>query len=280
MTIAAHAAVAEEVRARGGVVAVSALIRGGLTRHRVRAALAAGALRRVRRGWVAHPDADPQLINAARHGVTLTCVTQAARLGLWVLEKDRPHVGADPHATGSKPRGVKVHWARPLVPRPPGALCDSIENVLALVATCQPHDAALAVFESAFHQGMIDRGQFSRLALPASTRRLLEESTSHADSGLETLFLTRLRWLRERILPQVWIAGSPVDFLVGERLVVQIDGGHHVDAQRTRDIAHDATLMLLGYHVIRIGYDQIVNDWPGVQELILRAIAQGLHRAA
>lgn len=110
-------------------------------------------------------------------------------------------------------------------------------------------------------------------------RSLLAEATAHSDSGLETLFLTRLRWLRERILPQVWIAGSPVDFLIGERLVVQIDGGHHVGAQRTRDIAHDAALMLRGYHVIRVGYDQVVNDWPAVQEVILRAIAQGLHAA-
>jgi very-short-patch-repair endonuclease len=101
-----------------------------------------------------------------------------------------------------------------------------------------------------------------------------------SDSGLETIFLTRLRWMRIRILFQTWIAGHRVDFLLGERLVVQIDGGHHVGAQRTSDIAHDAALTLLGYHVIRLGYEQIVSDWPAVQDLIMRAVAQGLHRAA
>lgn len=51
-------------------------------------------------------------------------------------------------------------------------------------------------------------------------------------------------------------------------------------AQRTEDIRHDAQLKLMGYHVIRVSYHQIVNDWPAVQAVIIRAVAQGLHRAA
>jgi very-short-patch-repair endonuclease len=71
-----------------------------------------------------------------------------------------------------------------------------------------------------------------------------------------------------------------VDFLIGDRLVLQTDGGTHVGAQRAADIRHDAELMLRGYHIIRVGYDQVVYDWPGVQALIMQAVAQGLHRAA
>ena len=37
--------------------------------------------------------------------------------------------------------------------------------------------------------------------------------------------------------------------------------------------------MLLGYHVIRVGYQAVVSDWPRVQDQIMRAVAQGLHRA-
>ena len=36
--------------------------------------------------------------------------------------------------------------------------------------------------------------------------------------------------------------------------MVQIDGGHHVGLQRAEDVAHDAALTLLGYHVIRVTY--------------------------
>lgn len=47
----------------------------------------------------------------------------------------------------------------------------------------------------------------------------------------------------------------------------------------TSDIAHDAELMLLGYHVIRVGYSQVVDRWHEVQALIMRAVAQGVHLA-
>lgn len=73
--------------------------------------------------------------------------------------------------------------------------------------------------------------------------------------------------------------GHRVDFLIGDRLVLQIDGGHHVGAQREADIAHDAVLRLHGYTVIRVGYAQVTERWPEVQDRILRAIAQGLHLA-
>ncbi len=35
----------------------------------------------------------------------------------------------------------------------------------------------------------------------------------------------------------------------------------------------------MGFHVIRVGYTQIVGHWPEVQDVIMRAVAQGLHRA-
>ncbi|WP_158231521.1 hypothetical protein [Microbacterium sediminis] len=39
-----------------------------------------------------------------------------------------------------------------------------------------------------------------------------------------------------------------------------------------------ARLRLAGYHVIRVGYRQVMDDWATVQELITAAIARGLHR--
>ena len=100
-----------------------------------------------------------------------------------------------------------------------------------------------------------------------------------SDSGLESFVVPRLKWMRLPIRPQVWISGHRVDFLIGDRLVLHIDGGHHVGTQRETDIEHDAQLMLLGYHVIRVGYGQVVDRWHTVQDLIMRAVAQGLHRA-
>ncbi|WP_239453141.1 MULTISPECIES: DUF559 domain-containing protein [Microbacterium] len=85
--------------------------------------------------------------------------------------------------------------------------------------------------------------------------------------------------MRLPIRQQIWIARHRVDFLIGDRLVLQVDGGTHVGPQREEDIRHDAELTLLGYHVIRVGNGQITQRWHEVQDLIMRAVAQGLHRA-
>lgn len=80
------------------------------------------------------------------------------------------------------------------------------------------------------------------------------------------------------IRAQTWIAGHRVDALIGDRLVLQIDGVSHVE-QRSEDIRHDAELRLMGYHVIRVSYTQMMFEWAMVQDLIMRAVAQGLHLA-
>ena len=262
------------------VVRTSALLEQGWTRHSIGTAVTSGRLVRIRKGWVATPDADPVLVFAAKAGVVLTCVTQAGRLGLWVLHDGEPHLAAPCHSGAVRIGGAHVHWATPPVARHPDALEDPIENVLALVASCQPHERALAVWESALNRSLVDLESMRRLKLGPAGRRLLDEAVPWSDSGLESFVPPRLKWMRLPVRPQIWIAGRPVDFLIGERLVLQIDGGTHVGAQREKDIAHDARLMLMGYHVIRVGYSQVVHRWPEVQELITRAVAQGLHRAA
>ncbi|WP_022890911.1 type IV toxin-antitoxin system AbiEi family antitoxin domain-containing protein [Agromyces italicus] len=271
--------VAVYTKAAGGVVRTRNLIRAGYSRYRIDRAIAQGSLTRVRKGWVAVPGADAYLVAAARAGVVVSCITEARRLGLWVLDEDRPHVAAPAHSGCVSPRDATVHWAKPLVPRHPDALVDPIENVLVLVAMCQPFEAALAVWESALRQALVERDALERMPLPTAARNVLERSLPFSDSGLESFVVPRLGWMRIPLVPQVWIAGHRVDFLIGERLVLQIDGGHHVGEQRESDIDHDAQLMLLGYHVIRVGYGQIVERWHTVQDRLVRAVAQGLHHA-
>lgn len=262
-----------------GVARTATLRDRGWSRHAIASAVRRGELRPVRKGWVASPDADPALVAAARAGVILTCVTQASRLGLWVLHDGDPHVAAPFNSGAVRAGAARVHWTKPLVPRHPDSLEDPLENVLAIVATCQPHERALAIWESALNRGLVDLETLRRLKLPPAARRLADVAAPWSDSGLESFVPPRLRWMRLPVRPQIWIAGRPVDFLIGDRLVLQIDGGTHVGAQREKDIAHDARLMLMGYHVIRVGYGQVVHRWPEVQDLITRAVAQGLHLA-
>ena len=135
------------------------------------------------------------------------------------------------------------------------------------------------MWESALRKEEVSAPALARLRLPACARRVLAAAEVWSDSGLETIVVPRLRWMRLSLRRQIWIAGHRVDLLIGERLVLQIDGGHHVGAQRDADNAHDAALMLLGYHVIRVGYRQVIHQWEQVQDVLMRAVAQGLHLA-
>lgn len=262
-----------------GVARIDALQRLGVSAYALRRARERGRIFSVCRGWVAAATADRMLVAAAKRGVVLSCVTLAARKGLWVLDASEPHVAAPPNSGHAKTKRGVVHWNIPVVPRDPEMCEDSIENALVLVARCQPYESALAVWESALKTGVVDAGVLQRMPLPPAARRMLRDATPFADAGTETIFFTRLRRLEVPITPQVWLFGHHVDFLIGERLVVQIDGGHHVDDQRRSDNEHDALLKLHGYHVIRIGYDQLMKGWPEVQAVIMAALAQRLHLA-
>ncbi len=175
--------------------------------------------------------------------------------------------------------GTVVHWAEPIVPRVPDALVDPIENVLALTAACLPFEEALTIWESALERGLVSLPALRRLPFRGRAREVLDNASPFSGSGLESFILPRPAWLRVSIVPQAWIAAHRVDFLLGDRLVLQIDGGTQVGAQRDRDNAHDAELLLLGYHVVRVGYAQVVHRWHEVQDTIARAVAQGLHLA-
>lgn len=179
--------IAAEVRRHGGVARVRTLADGGFRRAQLEAAIREAGLIRVRQGWVALPDADPLLVSAARWGVVVSCITQARRLGIWVHQENTTvHVAATPGSAGGKPGSLRVHWAKPLIPRPPEVLVDPIENVLALVAECEPFEQALATWESALNKGQVQREVLENLPLRPAARRLLREAVPFADAGLET----------------------------------------------------------------------------------------------
>ncbi|UJP09682.1 endonuclease domain-containing protein [Microbacterium sp. KUDC0406] len=219
-------------------------------------------------------------VKAVRAGVVLSCVTVLAREGLWVRDASTVHVAAPPHSGHVRAGNAVVHWNRPIVPRDPDACEDNLVNALVIAASCLTPEDAVAVWESAMNKQRVTASELSRLPLPAAARAVLEEARPFADSGLETFLPRRLRWMNLPMVQQAWILGKPVDLLIGDRLIIQIDGGHHVGEQRTKDIEFDALLKLNGYHVIRVGYDQVINRWPEVQAMIMAAVAQGLHLAA
>lgn len=198
---------------------------------------------------------------------------------------DRPHVHLRPAAGPARmPEswGGRLHWTQVIAPVASRSLEESPEDALAHIAECLPLGDALVLWESAIRVEALSLETVRAIAWP--TRRAQEcasQVTGLSDSGLETILVTPLRQWRVRVRQQVVLAGRHVDVLIGDRLVVQIDGWqfHSTSAQRAKDIAHDAELRLRGFTVLRFSYAQVVHEWGTVERTIRRAIAQRLHLA-
>jgi very-short-patch-repair endonuclease len=233
------------------------------------------------------------VVQAARVGGSLACISGCGVRGAWMPPGSELHV-AVPNGSrhlkhpidGSPIRGSRsglvVHWSGPsgdLASFAPGAL--PIRDCLLEVLHCQPADVAFAIVESALATRLIDRADIEWLvsAVP-SRRRLLLLAGSGAGSGTESLFRFRLEALGIRMRSQVEIAGvGRVDFLIGDRLIVEIDSDEHHGSrdQRVRDLDRDAVAHSLGYLPLRFDYRQVVSDWDAVASTVFAVIQRGEH---
>ncbi len=274
------------VAAGGGIVHRQVVLDAGIRPTALRAALTAGEVRRVRRYWVATDAAPPLLVLAAEATARLACVSVAGHRGWW-MPPDAPtglhlHLGSGAQRPTHATANAVVHRDAPLVRSHAHGLVESIPDALAHIARCLPYEAALVVWESAARAEGLDPDVLRRYRWrTAEARRLSAEVTGLSDSGLETLFVSRIRAAGLQVRQQVMLLGHRVDTLIGERLVTQLDGFafHSSSADRGRDLAHDRELIARGYTVLRFTYAEVVHRWPAVEAVILRAVAQGLHLA-
>jgi very-short-patch-repair endonuclease len=275
----------EWVVARGGIVARAVATEAGFTARAISTATRAGAVRVVRRRWLAAGTVSTDALTAARAGGLIACVSAARRRGWWMppTADQRLHLRLAPGSASDgipRPFDGRVHWTKALAPASRHSLLESVEDTLAHVARCLTPENALVVWESAVRVERLDAPSLRsvRWGTPAA-RACAEAVGGLSDSGLETILTTGLRALGLSVRQQVVIAGRPVDSLIGRRLVIQTDGWefHSSSSQRSADIAHDAELRLRGYTVFRFSYAQIVHDWPSVEATVRRAVAAGLH---
>lgn len=265
---------------RHGIVHRQDAARAGFAEPVIRRFRNANQLSVLNRQWLTLDDANPDLVAAATHGARLACISAASHRGWWIPESSTPrlHLTMGPNARGAY-EAVR-HWNQPLTPRGRGDLVDSPVDALRNIASCLPMDAALTVWESAIKHERLDPAALRLISWRNRTaEQLANECTGLADSGIETFLVTRMARRGVHVKQQVWIAGRPVDGLIGDWLVLQTDGQEHHSSptDRARDGAHDAELTLRGYTVLRFTYAQVIRDWPETERIILRAMAAGLH---
>lgn len=260
------------------------LRRSGRTRSDITAAVRADELARIRHGVYAAGLCDDAK-DAVAHGGRLGCVSAARHMGLWVLDEaddgDALHVAMAPHGHLRHEGGCQcvVHWD---AAGPAGSALAPVALVLRQILRCRGVAAFFVALESARRKRLIDDDglRWLRENTNAQGRDAVDFSSGDADSGIESLFRWRLRDLTALIRCQVRITGvGVVDFLIGDRLIVEIDGraNHQGQDKRHKDLRRDAGGATWGYITLRFDYAMVVHDWETVEMAVRGMIDAGMH---
>jgi len=246
---------------------------------------------RVRQGWVALPSADPEVVGAVRVGGALTCTSVLRRRQVWTAHDHHLHIRVRPTASRlSSPQdrriplvgrhSVTVHrpgWAP--VPTEP---VDRFHLAVAVAISCQPQFSAIAMLDSVLNRELMSLSALrdALTPLPSKYRGYLDLVDPKAQSGLETKTRLALRSRRVRLRSQVQVPRvGKVDLVVGERLVLELDGyeWHFRKTDFEEDRRRDRELTSQGYQVLRLSYHQVTDDWPGCESVILGLIRLRRH---
>ncbi|HEY0248392.1 MAG TPA: type IV toxin-antitoxin system AbiEi family antitoxin domain-containing protein [Gryllotalpicola sp.] len=268
-----------------GIVTRAQLRAAGASTAQLRRALSAGSLVAIGKNVIARPAARAASLRAVAMGGRLACVSAARERGLWVIDDGRFHVAArsmNSHAgpDGRTPPAIVHRTRHPIDPAGDLLAMESVINMLMHVAKCQPLEYAVAVFDSAVRTGQILLDELRQLATVHGGRFRLVVclTSSQADSGIESITRIRLGAAGIAVREQVKVEGHAVDLLIGERLVIQLDGKPHgKDVQLNRGRWQDRRLSRMGYTVLRYGYAEVLFGWGKVLSEIAAAMAQRLH---
>lgn len=269
---------------RGGLIPTFRLRQSGLSARRLAALCHAGQLIRVRQGWYVMPETPAAVVSAARVGGQLTCSTALDLSGVWVHSDERLHVAVERHATqlrsASDPRrrleladpSVVVHWRRASTAT--SAMIAPVVDAIADLAHCAPLEHLAAAADSALHQGMLPASH------PVAERLRPLGVVGICESGTETVFWLRMRRHRLPVTRQPRIPGvGRVDFLIGERLIIEVDGRafHDRESSFEEDRRRDAELSIRGYRVLRFSYRLVFDQWELVESAVIAAVSRGDH---
>lgn len=270
--------------AQGDIATFAELIARGLTRRGIERRVRSGQLTPVRRGVYATARACAPALTAAAHGGRLACVSAAAHLGLFVIDDVQVHVGMGAHGR-SRPHpecACRLHWDDPAASSAFGL--PTVPHMLRQILGCRGLESFFVALESALNQRLITPVELEWLSENTNdaARDAIAFARSDAGSGLESLLRWRLRSWGAALRSQVRIVSvGIVDFLIGERLIVEVDGrvNHDGQSMRHKDLLRDANAAAWGYVTLRFDYAMVVHDWETVEAAILGQLAAGRHQA-
>lgn len=265
-----------------GVARTAWITAHGCTKRALADAVTGGHVVQIRRGVFALPDADPKIVDAARHGGAVSCADALRHHGVWTFPRpdDEVHVWMG----GSGRRHPHPHCADRCVTHysPGTAALGYAPLPVALIHAhrCLDAEAFFAAYESALNQRLLTASDRRRIRqeLPDSASWMLDLARADAQSGLESLLRFRLHLLGLTLQTQVPIPDvGIVDFVIG-RLIIEVDGreNHAGHDRRHRDLMRDAAASARGFETLRFDYALVVHRWDLVLSAILPALARSM----
>ncbi|TQS92548.1 hypothetical protein EU811_09620 [Arthrobacter sp. TS-15] len=223
------------LHSRHGAATTRTLLTAGFTRRVLANAVRDGRVTRLHRGVYTSRKADPDIVAAFRADGLLTCVSAARFYRLWTLgDPGSLHLSC---STGQARRGV-VHHGDCLHPAHSDLPVAGVADVLIHSLRCLPELEALVMVQSAVSQALLST-DFLRSKLPGNrngkVRGILGLVLPRADSLLEVLAHTHFTRAGLRVRMHVDVPGvGEVDCLVNECLIVELDGGTHLEGKQVK----------------------------------------------
>lgn len=269
------------VRQLGGIASTASLAAAGLSDYRVRSAVRAGVVVRVRNGWVTTLSATEPRVQAVRAGGLLTGISALRELGAWVL--DPPpcvHIAVPAHASGRRARPDQLlHWENPTAPPSrPGVA--ALGDALVRLALDESLDVAVPCFDWALFTARLDRVDFERilLRLPPSLRTIRAHIDRNSQSLLESIARVRLHARGWQVRSQVRVGvDSAIDLVVEDHVALELDGRAFHESTFETDRRKDLAITMEGRHAIRVSMTMLRDSWGDVEAAIGCALAARRH---
>ena len=217
---------------------------------------------------IALPGAEHSVILARHHRGVLTCGHALEHYGVALLNGAFHYHFDVPRGSKVPPyRTVRLHETRQvpqlaLHDRPIAPLPQALADYLCCASTYE----AVVAADSALHQRLVTRQEVSE-HLQASARRQGREHLAMASAGarspMESVARVRMRAQGWPVQDAVVFPGiGEVDFVVGPRLVVEVDGlaWHDGFEAFTHDRWRDRALAARGLTVVRLPAREVMQD--------------------
>lgn len=256
------------------------LLAAGYTDRTIARALSSRQLLKLGRFWYGSSVTPPQVAWALASDHRLTCVSALVLHGVFVIETSGVHVvGRQCRCTAHE---GKIHhpglrrWpdAEPILP---------ILHALTHACRCLDAEGAAIALESALNKELIRSDDVPAIfdRLPVRKRKAIGDPDARAMSGPETRVRRFFEKRGVKVQPQFPLPdGGFADMLVGERLLIECDSkSHHTDAKAfAADRHRDQRNVARGYMVVRLTYQDVMDNWLTTQRFLLGLIRRGAHR--